>query len=79
LEEKETLDPIEVPMDSLPKESLEGIIKDFILREGTDYGDTDYSLEDKIKQVKDAITNKKAHIFFDPNSETCTIISKQHS
>ena len=75
MQEKDNLPPIEIPIDSLNQELLEGIIKDFILREGTDYGTIEYTLEDKINQVKKLISNKKAAIYFDPNTETCTIIA----
>jgi uncharacterized protein YheU (UPF0270 family) len=76
MQEKETLQPIQIPLESLEKDLLEGIIKDFILREGTDYGDQDFSLEEKIEQVHAILRKGKAMIFFDPNTESCTIIEK---
>jgi len=70
-------DPVEIPMSSLSEDALEGIIKDFILREGTDYGEVEYSLEEKIGQVKVLLDRGEAHIYFDYDTETCTLISQR--
>jgi uncharacterized protein YheU (UPF0270 family) len=74
--ENKTAQAIQIPLDSLKKDILEGVIKDYILREGTDYGDQDFSLEEKISQVHALLIKGKACIFFDPNTETCTILDK---
>lgn len=71
------IEPVEVPLDKLNNDTLEGIIKDFILREGTDYGSTEFSLETKISQVRSNLESNKAKIYFDPNTETCTILTPQ--
>lgn len=65
--------PIVVPYESLSQDALNGILDDFILREGTDYGDVEYSLEEKRAQVKELLEKGKAGIFFEAESETCTL------
>lgn len=67
-------DPIQIPYSQLPQDVLDGIIKDFILREGTDYGHEEYSYEEKAAQVLALLKVGKAQIYFDPDTETCTII-----
>jgi uncharacterized protein YheU (UPF0270 family) len=42
---------LEVPLDQLSADALLGVIDDFVLREGTDYGATEYTLEQKRKHV----------------------------
>ena len=74
MEEKETLAPVVIPMSSLKEDILEGIMKDFILREGTDYGMEDFTLEQKLAQVRKLLSSGKAGIYFDPNTESCTIL-----
>lgn len=66
---------MEIPYDKLSAEILEAIIKDFVLQEGTDYGLSDYSLEEKIQQVKAQIVKGKATVVFDPETETCHIVA----
>ena len=39
---------IEIPAERLSAEVLRAVIEEFILREGTDYGSYEVSLEDKI-------------------------------
>ena len=38
---------IAIPVDQLAPELLEAVIESFVLREGTDYGDGDFTLEQK--------------------------------
>ena len=71
-QEKEEV-AVAIPYESLSKDALEGILDDFILREGTDYGDVEYSLEEKRTQVVELLKKGKAGIFFESESETCTL------
>jgi uncharacterized protein YheU (UPF0270 family) len=41
-----------VPWKEIAPETLENLIKEYVLREGTDYGDVEASLTDKVEQVK---------------------------
>ena len=41
-----------IPWQDLPPETLENLIESFVLREGTDYGEHERSLEDKVADVK---------------------------
>jgi len=67
---------LKIPFSSLNEDTLEGIIKDFVLREGTDYGDREYSLAEKIEQVKTLLLNGEVEIVFDPVSETCSVVRR---
>ena len=40
-----------IPLEQLTSETLSAIIENFVLREGTEYGSEDVSLNDKITQV----------------------------
>lgn len=41
-----------IPWQELPPETLDNLIESFVLREGTDYGEHERSLEDKVADVK---------------------------
>ena len=69
--------PIEIPAQSLSAETLESVIDSFVLREGTDYGKTEQSLEAKRAQVLKQIENGKVKIIFDLESESVTMMSEQ--
>ena len=64
---------MEIPFQELPPETLEKMIKEFILREGTEYGEMEYTIEQKINQVKKQLLSKQVSIYFDPEEETFTI------
>ena len=75
METKEEL--IEIPAEQLPAETLQNLIKDFILREGTDYGTREFSLEEKIQQVHHQIKKGDVAITFDQKSETCSLLTRK--
>ena len=66
--------PVQVPMDKLPKEALENLIRELLLREA---GNDDPGLEvdqTSINQVTRAIRMGEYHIVFDPNTETVCLM-----
>jgi uncharacterized protein YheU (UPF0270 family) len=70
---QEELPPVEIPIDKISPEALDNIVREFILREGTDYGAVEISLETKLKQVHAQIKKGDVKIIFDPNTESVTL------
>ena len=68
------IEPVVVPYTELSPEALRGVIESFVLREGTEYGDRDVSLEDKVSQVTRQLRRGEARIVFDPESESIDIV-----
>jgi hypothetical protein len=66
--------PIEIPSESLSEDTLTAVIEGFILREGTDYGTAEISLETKIEQIRRQLTQGKVRIVFDPASQSVTLM-----
>ncbi|HET9108602.1 MAG TPA: YheU family protein [Steroidobacteraceae bacterium] len=66
-------DPVLIPHGELSPEALLGVIESFVLREGTDYGEREYSLEQKVAHVRAQLERGQARILFDPESNTITI------
>jgi hypothetical protein len=67
-------EPIAVPCAELSADALEGVIKAFVLREGTDYGEREVTLEQKMAQVRAQLEGGDAQILFDPSSATVDIV-----
>lgn len=67
---------IEIPPSRLEPALLEAIIETFVLREGTDYGAEEISLERKIAQVKRQIERGQVVIVFDEDSESCNLLRR---
>ncbi|MFA0567091.1 MAG: YheU family protein [Vibrio gallaecicus] len=62
-----------IPWQDIAPETLENLIKEFVLREGTDYGDVEISLQNKIDQVKNQLKTGDANIVFSELHETVDI------
>lgn len=66
-----------VPFEKLSEEALVGLIDEFILREGTDYGRNEYTLEDKHQHVRKQILSGKAVVVFDLNEQSASLIRRE--
>ena len=76
---EESPEPVEVPYGELSPDLLHAVIESFVLREGTDYGEKEFSLEDKVARVISQLKKGDAKIVFDPESESVTIAVGQKS
>jgi uncharacterized protein len=76
---QETPEPVEVPYGELPADLLNAVIESFVLREGTDYGEKEFSLEDKVARVNRQLKRGEAKIVFDPATESVTIVVRQNN
>ena len=66
--------PIRLAPDDLEPDTLRAVIESFVLREGTDYGVHETSLEDKVAQVLIQLRRGEAHITFDPATESVNVV-----
>lgn len=62
-----------IPHQQLSAEALDGILAEYVSREGTDYGDYNVSFDQKKQQVLNQLASGKAVLLFDPESERCHI------
>ena len=69
-------DHVEVPYRSLSAEALEGLVDEFITREGTDYGEREHSLDEKRATVMRQLSRNEIAILFDPESESTTLVPR---
>ena len=62
-----------IPPDALSIDALRGLVEAFVLREGTDYGHLEHSLDAKCRAVVRQLRDGHAEIVFDPVSGTTDI------
>jgi uncharacterized protein len=74
-ESQQSVPPIEIPSGALSEDALKGVIENFIVREGTDYGAVEVHHETKIRQIQSQIAKGEIKIIFDPNTESVTIMT----
>lgn len=67
-----------IPHDRLSPETLTAVIEEYVTREGTDYGETEVPFDRQVMRVKQHLEAGKAYIIFNNESQTCSIVSKDH-
>ena len=70
----EDAEPVVVPYTELSADALRGVLESFVLREGTEYGQRDFSLDEKVAHVLRQLRRGEAQIVFDPASETGDVV-----
>lgn len=68
---------MEIPWQRLPRETLTAILEEYVTREGTEYGLEDYSLAEKVAQIRLQLIRGEAIIDFDPETETCHLMPRR--
>ena len=66
-----------IPVKELDKDTLHNLVESFVLREGTEYGEVDVPVDQKIAQVIKQLQNDEAVILYSELHETVNIISQQ--
>jgi len=72
---EERSESVVVPHTELAPELLRAVIESFVLREGTDYGVTELSLDHKVARVMRQLERGEAQIMFDPDSDSVDIVA----
>lgn len=75
--DEEDLTPVAVPYSELSPEALQGVIEAFVLREGTEYGEREFTLAEKRSHVMLQLERGEALIMFDPQSQSVDIVVTQ--
>lgn len=63
-----------IPFTDLSTETLENLIEQFVLQEGTEYGEHDVSLAEKVIQVKQQLKIGEALIVYSELHESVNIV-----
>jgi uncharacterized protein YheU (UPF0270 family) len=66
-----------IPYEQLSSDALQGLIEEFITREGTDYGIEEISLSTKVEQIKTQLKHREVVVVFDLASESVSILSRR--
>ena len=67
---------MEIPYKRIPHETLINMIREFVMREGTDYTHRDIPIDIKIQQVFQQIKTGKVVITFDVESNSFSLQKK---
>jgi uncharacterized protein len=67
-----------IPYEKLSSTALQGLIEEFVTRDGTDSGYTEKSLEENVDMVMNQLRRGEALIVYDEITETANIVSKNY-
>ena len=63
-----------IPYEQLSPEALEGLLEEFVTRDGTDYGERETPLATRVAQVRRQLQMRTALIVYDVDDGRCTIL-----
>ncbi len=63
-----------IPANMLSEDALLGMIEEFVTRDGTDYGEQEVSLDERVQQVKQQLLTGEALIHYDSAADSTHII-----
>ena len=69
---------MKIPYKELTEETLINVVDAFILREGTDYGHQEITIEQKRERVLSMLSSGSAEIIFYPENEHIDIVLVDH-
>ncbi|GAB3288336.1 YheU family protein [Pseudidiomarina andamanensis] len=69
---------MQIPWQQVDSETLTNLIEMFVLREGTDYGDEEKSLEEKVEDVRRQLAAGEAVLVWSELHETVNILPANH-
>lgn len=72
-EQKENF--IQIPLDMLKPDILDALVEEFILREGTDYGQHEIELSEKKSRLHKQLQTGKVVILFSSLTENTTLMN----
>lgn len=65
-----------IPISSLPPATLDAILKEHILREGTDYGEQEVSIDTQIEQLKQQLMREEIVLVYSEIHESVNLLPK---
>lgn len=66
-----------VPPQAIPAETLQNLIEEFVTRDGTDYGEREISLSERVTQVERLLAQGEMAIWFDEATETVSLLTRR--
>lgn len=67
---------LEIPWQKLSTDALQGLLEELVTRDGTDYGEQEFSTEEKVAQLRKALEAGEASIAFCPETESWSVLAK---
>ncbi len=70
---------VEVPSNRLDNDILQALLEEYASRDGTDYGERELSLEQKVENLRGMMSAKELIILFDVESEQWDLLPAEQA
>ena len=70
---------VEVPPTRLEEGVLQALLEEFASRDGTDYGERELSLEQKVVNLRRQMADRGLLLLFDSESETWDLVERERA
>lgn len=70
---------VEVPVGQLDDEVLHALLEEFASRDGTDYGIREYTLEEKIRQLRHQLDSAELCLLYDGDSAEWDLVNSDQA
>ncbi|MNQ65682.1 hypothetical protein D3C85_801440 [compost metagenome] len=67
-----------IPWQELDPDTLNNLLEHFVLQEGTEYGEQDVSLADKVEEVRQQLLQGSAVLVYSELHESVNVVPKTH-
>ena len=68
---------IRVPAERVSQQAVQGLIEEWVTRDGTDYGERECPLERRVEQVRVALAAGDVVIAYDPRTGHAALLSRE--
>lgn len=67
---------VAVPVDRLQADILQSLLEEFASRDGTDYGERERTLDDKVQRLHSQLSSGDVQILYDAHSEHWDLVPR---
>jgi uncharacterized protein YheU (UPF0270 family) len=68
-----------IPFNELSETALQALIEDFVTRDGTDYGQNELSMQEKVAQLLAALKTGELLISYNEDTESCGLVTREEA
>ncbi len=65
---------IPIPLDRVPADTLQAMLEEYASRDGTDYGERELSLEEKVTNLRGQLDSGALTVLYDLSSEQWDLV-----
>ncbi len=70
---------VRVPPERLQAETLQALLEEFASRDGTDYGETEFTLEQKVAQLRSQLEREELQLLYDAAGEHWDLVNAEQA